>query len=142
MPGPLRPSTHSGALSLSKGAEPGLRMTSLRHSAESLVDGDDAGVDAGFGLRDRVLRLQLGALRVEQRQKVSDALAIAGTGNRRRAPALARLIGKLHEARLLLAIGDQRVFRLLDRAEHRLLITGQRLPGCRLHAAQARTGAS
>ena len=70
---------------------------------------------------DGVLRLQLRALGVEQREKVSCTLAIAHARDRGGAAALARLLGQLHQALLLLAVADERVLGLLERAQDDLL---------------------
>src|ERR1700752_5181809 len=80
-----------------------------RNSPQCLVDSDDAGEHAGFGVGDSVLRLQLGAFSVEQSEKVSCTLPIPHAGDRGGAAALSRLLGQLHEALLVLAVADKSV---------------------------------
>src|SRR5690606_3190785 len=101
--------------------------TARRHAAERLVDGDHAREHGGFGLRNRVVRLELGALGVEQREEIHGPFAVADPGDRRGTRALACRLGEPDQSLLLLAIGRQRVLGLLDRAERGLLELCQRL---------------
>ncbi len=102
-----------------------------------LVDRHHRRVDPRLGLRDGVLRLELGALGVEQRQEVGDAFAVAGARDPGRASALAGLVGELDQTRLLRPIADERVLGFLERAQDGLVVLGQRLlrAGARRRAA-------
>src|SRR6266849_4336169 len=95
---------------------------SLRNPTQRFVDGNHTRKDLRLRLRHGLLGLQLRALGVEQRQEIGDALAIARASDRGSACALSRLIVELHEPLLLLAIIDQRVFGLFERAQYCLLV--------------------
>ena len=111
-------------------------MSLHRYSAERFVDRDDTGEDTRLGVCDRVLGLELGALRVEQGEEVDNPFAISHAGDRGGAGALARLVGQLHEALLLLAIVDERVLGLLERRSTTCSNSASDFPSYALRAAQ------
>ena len=77
-----------------------------------------------------------GAFRVEQARKSADTFPIPHARDRGGAAALARLLGELDQALLILAIGDERVLGLLERPQHDLLEGGDRLARRAFGAAQ------
>src|ERR1700733_3402783 len=86
----------------------------LGDSAQCFVDGDHRYVDSGLGLRDRVLRIELSTLRIEQHQEVRYAFAVLDVGKFRGAARSLRLRAQALELRLALAVGAKAVLCVLE----------------------------
>src|SRR5262245_43364428 len=108
------------------------------YAAEGLVERDDTGEHTSLGLCHRVLCLKLGTFGIKQSEKVDYSFAIAHASDRCGAGALARLLGELDQALLLLVVVDEGVLRFLERAQDDLLEFGHRLARDALRAAKPR----
>ena len=100
------------------------------HSAERLIQRDYRHIDIPFALSDGIFRLKLGALGIEQLEKIDYTFAVAQAGDVRGPFALARLIIELDQLSLLRVIVRQGIVRLFQRAENSVFIGCQCLFGC------------
>ena len=103
------------------------RMVLARYSSESFVEGDYRDVDFHFAFGDGVFGLQLGALGIQQGEKINYTFAVAQAGNVGGALALASLIIQLDEPSLLRMVIRERAFRFFKRAEHGIFVEGESL---------------
>jgi len=100
------------------------------HSAERLIQRDYRHIDIPFALSDGIFRLKLGALGIEQLEKIDYTFAVAQAGDVRGTFALAGLIIELDQLSLLRVVVRQRIVRLFQRAENCVFIGCQSLFGC------------
>src|ERR1700722_12215592 len=113
----------------------------LSNAAERFIDRDHGYIDGRLRLRHRVLGIELRALRIQQDQKVRDALPVLRVGELRGAARGLRLFGQTFQLRLLCAVGEKTIFGILERRQHDFLVVGRCSVGLRLAGAQPRTHA-
>src|SRR6266550_911574 len=102
----------------------------VRYSAERLVQRDYRHIYVPFALSDGIFCLKLGALGIEQLEKIDYTFAVAQAGDVRGTFALAGLIIELDQLSLLRVVVRQGIVRLFQRAENSVFIGCQCLFGC------------
>ena len=100
------------------------------HSAERFIQCDYRHIGVPFALSDGIFRLKLGALGIEQLEKIDYTFAVAQAGDVRGTFALAGLIIELDQLSLLRVVVRQRIVRLFQRAENCVFIGCQSFFGC------------
>ena len=104
-------------------------------ATEGFVDGDDGDVHVAFALCDLIFRLELGAFRVEQLEKVDHAFLVAHTSDVGVTLAFLRFGIELNEALLLGAVVGEGILGFLESAKDGVVVGGKRFIGGAASAA-------